>query len=148
MVVWPAEILLRKNNTVTRCSDQLCSNLWTSRFWYSICVTAAIVEQCLARTRHVQTLILNFVPSQWLIGLPCLRDGPLENLWGEGAGGIQKKYSRKGKLNEKKNSGTPINPKKYSCHGLKKIHRRNMITKKNSCGSKIPPPVTFLMVRP
>ena len=50
----------------------------------------------------------------------------------------------------KKNSCTPINPKKYSCYGLKKIHTRNLITKKNSCGSKIPPPppITFLMVRP
>ena len=52
-----------------------------------------------------------------------LRDGPLENLWGGGrgrAGEVQKKYSRKGKLNEK-NLCTPINPKKYSCYGLKKI---------------------------
>ena len=51
----------------------------------------------------------------------------------------------------KKNSCTPIYPKKYSCFGLKKIHTRNLITKKNSCGSKIPvppPPITFLMVRP
>ena len=64
------------------------------------------------------------------------------------AGEVQKKYSRKGKLNEK-NSCTPINPKKYSCYGLKKIHTRNLITKKNSCSSKIPlPPITFLMVRP
>ena len=55
-----------------------------------------------------------------------------------GAGGeVQKKYSPKGKLNEK-NSCTPINPKKYSCYSLKKIHTRNLITKKNSCGSKIP----------
>ena len=38
-----------------------------------------------------------------------IRDGPLENLWG-GGGGLQKKYSRKGKLNEKKNSFTAINP--------------------------------------
>ena len=30
----------------------------------------------------------------------------------------KKTYSRKGKLNEKK-SCTPINPKKYSCYGLK-----------------------------
>ena len=30
-----------------------------------------------------------------------VRDGPLENLWG-GAGEVQKKNSRKGKLNEKK----------------------------------------------
>ena len=39
---------------------------------------------------------------------------------GRGAGEVQKKYSRKGKLNEKKKKCTPINPKKYSCHGLKK----------------------------
>ena len=31
-----------------------------------------------------------------------VRDGPLENLWGAGTGEIQKKYARKGKLNEKK----------------------------------------------
>ena len=30
-----------------------------------------------------------------------LRDGPLENLWG-GEGEVQKRYSRKAKLNEKK----------------------------------------------
>jgi len=38
-----------------------------------------------------------------------VRDGPLENVSG-GGGEVQKKYSRKGKLNEK-NSCTPINPK-------------------------------------
>ena len=50
----------------------------------------------------------------------------------------------------KKNSCKPINPKKYSCYGLKKIHARNLITKKNSCGleNSPPPPITFLMVRP
>ena len=31
-----------------------------------------------------------------------LRDGPLENLLGGGAGEVPKKYSHKGKLNEKK----------------------------------------------
>ena len=41
----------------------------------------------------------------------------------------------------KKNSCTPINPKKYSCYGLKKIHTRTLITKKNSCGSEIPLPL-------
>ena len=56
----------------------------------------------------------------------CIRDGPLENLWG---GEVQKKYSHKGKLNEK-HSCTPINPKKNSCYGLKKIHTKNLITKK------------------
>ena len=32
----------------------------------------------------------------------AIRDGPLANLWGGGAGEVQKNYSRKGKLNEKK----------------------------------------------
>ena len=36
-----------------------------------------------------------------LVEFVTVRDG-LENLWGEGAGEVQKKYSRKGKLNEKK----------------------------------------------
>ena len=66
---------------------------------------------------------------------------------GGGSGEVQKKSSRKGKLNEK-NSCTPINPKKYSCFGLKIIRTRNLITRKNSCGSKIPlAHITFLMVR-
>ena len=72
-----------------------------------------------------------------------LRDGPLENLWG--AGEVQKKYSRNGKLSEK-NSCTPINPKKYSCHGLTKIHTRNLITKKIPAARKFlspPPPHNF-----
>ena len=69
--------------------------------------------------------------------IALLRDGTLENVWGGEGGEEQKKYSRKGKLNEK-NSCTPINPKKYSCYGLKKIHTKNLITKKNSCCSKIP----------
>ena len=45
----------------------------------------------------------------------------------------------------KNNSCTPINPKKYSCYGPQKIHTRNLITKKNSCGSEIslPAPHNF-----
>ena len=42
-----------------------------------------------------------------------VRDGPLENLWGGGGRvgfSVQKKYSRRVKLNEK-NACTPINPK-------------------------------------
>ena len=42
----------------------------------------------------------------------------------------------------KKNSRTPINSKKYSCYGLKN-HTKNLITKKNSCGSKILPALNF-----
>ena len=64
-----------------------------------------------------------------------IRDGPLENLWGERS---TKKYSHKGKLKEK-NSCTPINPKKYSCYGLKKIHTRNLITKKKIPAAQIFP---------
>ena len=62
-----------------------------------------------------------------------------------------KKYSRNGKLNEK-SSCTPINPKKYSCQGLKKNSNKEFVDeKKTSCGLKIPPPptpITFLKVRP
>ena len=44
-----------------------------------------------------------------------LRDGPIENLWGRGGGGkVQKEYSRKGKLNEKKNHARQLT--------LKNIH--------------------------
>ena len=80
-----------------------------------------------------------------------LRDGPLENLSGGGGRAkYKKRNSLKGKLNEKKYC-TPINPKKYSCYGLTKIHTRNLIRKTYSCGSKIPlppSPITFLMVGP
>ena len=50
----------------------------------------------------------------------------IRKLMGGGADEVKKKYSGKGKLNEK-NSCTPINPKKYSCYGLKKIHTMNLI---------------------
>ena len=49
----------------------------------------------------------------------------------------------------KKNSCTPINPKKYSGYGLKKIHtfdnEKIFLQPENS---PPPPPITFLMVRP
>ena len=61
---------------------------------------------------------------------------------------VQTKYSRKGKLNEKKFMHQ-INPKKYSCYGLKNIHTRNLMTKKIPAARKFPtPPTTFLMVCP
>ena len=88
-------------------------------------------------TKECQRMYLKICLVIWSLYCQLLRDGPLENLWGRG-GEVQKK-SRKGKLNEK-NSCTPINPKKYSCYGLKEIHTRNLIAKKNSCGSKIPTP--------
>ena len=69
-------------------------------------------------------------------------------MWILGLKGYKNKYSRKGKLNEKKFMH-PINPKKYSCYGLKNIHTRNLMTKKNSWARKFPtPPITFLIVRP
>ena len=47
----------------------------------------------------------NYSQQPFIIGDYVVMDGPLENLW-EGGGGraceVQKKYSRKGKLNEKK----------------------------------------------
>ena len=51
------------------------------------------------------------------------RDGQLENLsegGGAGAGEVQQKYSRKGKLKEKKFMHAN-KPKKYLCYGLKNI---------------------------
>ena len=83
---------------------------------------------------------------QSLIGL--LREGPLENLCGGGQS--TKKYSRRGKLKEK-NSCTPINPKKYSCYGLKKNsykefdNGKKFLLLENFLSP--PPPITFLMVR-
>ena len=78
---------------------------------------------------------MGFVP-EWTNFFPVVRDGPLENLWGgggeEGGGRSTKKYIRARENKMKKNSCTPINPKKYSYYGLKKIHTRNLITKKNS----------------
>ena len=40
---------------------------------------------------------------------------------GGGAGEVPKKYSRKGKLNEKKIHTRQLTLKKYLCYGLKKI---------------------------
>ena len=54
----------------------------------------------------------------WII-LP-VREGPLENLWGGGGREIKKTNIRARETEMKKNSCTPINPKKYSCYGLKK----------------------------
>ena len=67
---------------------------------------------------------------------------------GLGAGEVQKKYSRKGKLNEK-NSCTPINPKKYSCYGLKKKSYKEFENEKKSLRLENSlHPITFLMVCP
>ena len=47
---------------------------------------------------------------------------------GGGVGGAKYKENIRARENKmKKNSYTPINPKNYSCYGLKKIHTRNMI---------------------
>ena len=83
-------------------------------------------------------------------GWSLIRDEPLENLWG-GGGWSTKKIFPQGNIKWKKNSCTLINPKKYSCYGLKKIHARNLITKKKILrleNSAPPPPITFLMARP
>ena len=82
--------------------------------------------------------------------MDVVRDRPLENLW-RGGGRSTKKYSRKGKLHEKRfMHWRHLILKHIHAMPLKKIDTRNLITKKNSCGSKIPlpPSITFLMVRP
>ena len=59
---------------------------------------------------------------------------------GRGGGEVQKKNSRKGKLNENKIHARQLILKDIHALAEKKIHTRNLITKKNSCGSKIPLP--------
>ena len=78
-----------------------------------------------------------------------IRDGPLENLWGGGGTGeVQKKIRARENLISK-NSCTPLTLRNIHARVWKKNHTRNLIKKKNSCGSKIPlPPYPFLMVRP
>ena len=71
---------------------------------------------------------------------------------GQWVGEVQKKYSRKGKLNEK-NSCTPINPKKYSCYGLKKkksykeFDNEEKFPQFENFPPPQPPPIAFVMVR-
>ena len=71
-------------------------------------------------------MTLSFI-QEWVlfqngpISFHVVRDGPLENLWGGGGGGRStKKYIRARENKMKKNSCTPINPKKYSYYCLKK----------------------------
>ena len=60
---------------------------------------------------------------------------------GGGGRSPKKKYSRKGKLNEKKKSCTPVNPKKYSCYRLKKNSYKEFDDeKKIPAARKFPPP--------
>ena len=56
-----------------------------------------------------------------------------------------KKIFAQGKTKWKKIHAHQLILKKYSCYGLKKILTSSLITKKNSCGSKIPlpPPHNF-----
>ena len=58
---------------------------------------------------------------------------------GEGAGEVQKKYSGKGKLNEK-NHTLQLTQKKYSCYGLKKIHTRKIFLRLENPPPPTPPP--------
>ena len=58
-------------------------------------------------------------------------------------GGGRAKYKKQIRAREnliQKNFCTPINPKKYSCKGLKKNSYKEFDNEKNSCGSEIPLP--------
>ena len=56
-------------------------------------------------------------------------------------GKYKKIYPCKGKPFEKKKQCTPSSPKKHSFSSPKRIHAREMSTKKYSCSSKIPQPL-------
>ena len=86
------------------------------------------------------------IPAGASTGNRGLKGRPNRKLIGGrgGGGDVHKKYSRKVKLNEK-NSCLPINPKKYSCYGLKKIYTRNLITKKKLL--QLVPQTQFSVVR-
>ena len=124
--------------------------LWTFNHcnWYSIhCphwpnwIDKKENHSILPPLRNVRRIYLSTSPVAGVTRLSRpLKDGPLENLRG-GGGEVQKKYLRKGKLNEKKNHVRQLTLKKYSYHVLKKkIHTSNLITKTNSYGPKIPHP--------
>ena len=68
---------------------------------------------------------------------------------GGGAGEVHKKIFEQGKIKWKKNSCTAINPKKYSCYGLKKNLYKEFDKEKKFLhleNSPPPAPITFLMV--
>ena len=87
------------------------------------------------------TAISRKVVGQNVHATILIRDGPLENLWGVGK--LQKKYLCK-------NSCAPVNPKKYSCYRLEKIHKKEFENeKKTAAAQKFPTPlITFLVVCP
>ena len=58
-------------------------------------------NDCFRRLIILQSILL-LRKTNHLNKTDWLRDGPLENLLGGGAGEVPKKYSHKGKLNEKK----------------------------------------------
>ena len=74
-----------------------------------------------------------------------VRDGPLENLWERST----KNIFVQGKFKGKKNSCTPINPKKYSWLWPNKNSYKEFDNEKIPAARKFPsPPITFLKVRP
>ena len=66
-----------------------------------------------------------------------IRDGPLENLWGVGQ---VEKNIRAREYEMKTIHARQLTLKKNSCYGLKKIHTRDLITKKIAATRKFPTP--------
>ena len=99
----------------------------------------AVVKIAIKEGYFQPMTFLKMLSLVWLtMSDEVLRDEPLENLWGGGERST-KKYSRKGKLNEK-NSCTPINLKKIFMLWPKKNSHKEFDNKKFLRLENSPPP--------
>ena len=125
----------------------MSGNFCTGKFAVSwddvICISGFLCQSYLS----IPTELTDLQEVEENFSFPLLRDGPLENLWG---GGRSTLFGQ-GKIKWKKIHARQLILKIFMSWP-KKIHTRNLITKKKSCDSKIPLPpplpITFLMVRP
>ena len=95
---------------------------------------------CNASCRHLEscrvTRLFPFIHDRW----PCLSLDKKTYGGGGGGGRSTKKKIAQGEIKWKKILARQLTLKNIHAMAYKKIHTRNLISKKNSCGSKINPP--------